>query len=125
MDEINARLDKWLWAARFFKTRTLARAAIELGRVRIDGECLKAARAARVGDTLDIQVGNTRFVVMIRALSTTRGSAQVAHLLYEETASSVARREQRAIAARPDPAREIKGRPTKKEGRALRRLTDA
>lgn len=118
------RIDKWLWAARFFKTRTLATQAIELGRVRVDGERIKPAREVAVGEQLQIQVGEARIDVIVRALSAMRGPAPVARLLYEETAESVARREQRAAARAyaPEPAQDIKGRPTKRDARELRRL---
>ena len=118
------RIDKWLWAARFFKTRTLATQAIDLGRVRADGERVKPARDVTVGDRLEIHIGDARIEVIVRALSATRGPAPVARLLYEETAASVARREQRAAARAyaPEPAQDIKGRPTKRDARELRRL---
>lgn len=118
------RIDKWLWAARFFKTRTLATQAIDLGRVRVDGERIKPAREVAVGEQLQIQVGEARIDVIVRALSGTRGPAPVARQLYEETAESVARREQRAAARAyaPEPAQDIKGRPTKRDARELRRL---
>jgi ribosome-associated heat shock protein Hsp15 len=118
------RIDKWLWAARFFKTRTLATQAIELGRVRVDGERIKPAREVAVGEQLQIQVGEARIDVIVRALSAMRGPAPVARQLYEETAESVARREQRAAARAyaPEPAQDIKGRPTKRDARELRRL---
>jgi ribosome-associated heat shock protein Hsp15 len=118
------RIDKWLWAARFFKTRSLATQAIDLGRVRSDGARIKPAREVRVGDVLEVQVGDARIEVVVRALSASRGPAPVARLLYEETAASIGRREQRqAVRAHaPEPAAHIKGRPTKREGRALRRV---
>lgn len=118
------RVDKWLWAARFFKTRTLATQAIDLGRVRVDGERIKPARELAVGDRLQVQVGEARIDIVVRKLSAMRGPAPLARELYEETAESLARREQRAAAQAlaPDPAQQIKGRPTKREGRALRRL---
>lgn len=122
-DAERLRLDKWLWAARLFKTRVLAHAAIDLGRVRVDGARVKAAREARIGDQLEVQFGDTRMQVVIRALSAMRGPAPVARLLYEETAASATRRAQRALASRPDPAAELKGRPTKRHGRSIRRLT--
>lgn len=125
MSDTKIRLDKWLWAARFFKTRSLAQAAIDLGRVRVGGERVKVAREARIGDELEVSAGELRRTVVIRALSNQRGPAPVAQQLYEETAASVARREQRALAARPDPARQIKGRPTKKDRRALQRLSES
>ncbi|MCU0951032.1 MAG: RNA-binding S4 domain-containing protein [Burkholderiaceae bacterium] len=120
------RIDKWLWAARFFKTRTLATQAIDLGRVRAEGERIKPAREVLVGDRLQIQVGDARIEVIVRALSAARGPAPVARLLYEETPASLARREAQAVARAqaPDPAQQIKGRPTKRDGRELRRLRD-
>jgi ribosome-associated heat shock protein Hsp15 len=124
MNDSRLRIDKWLWAARFFKTRSLASDAIDLGRVQLNGARIKPAHEVRVGDWLDIQVGDTRFEVQVRALSAVRGPAPVARLLYEESAASIARRGERraARAAAPEPAQHIKGRPTKREGRALRRL---
>lgn len=116
------RLDKWLWVARFFKTRTLAAEAIDLGRVRVNGERVKPAREARVGDRVEVQAGETRIECTIRALSSRRGPAPVARQLYEESEDSRARRERRRDLLRygAEPARAIKGRPTKREGRALR-----
>lgn len=118
------RLDKWLWAARFFKTRALAHEALELGRVRIDGETLKPARAARVGETLEIRRGEERWVVKVLALSAHRGPAAEAQGLYEELPASRVERERLAQARRyaREPAVTLKGRPTKREGRELRRL---
>ena len=118
------RLDKWLWAARFYKTRSLAQQAIELGRVRIDGDRIKPARLARIGDVLDLHLGEQRWTIEVRALSSQRGPAPVAQQLYQETPASAARRAQRALVARVDPARDLRGRPTKKEGRVLRRLIE-
>lgn len=117
------RIDKWLWAARFFKTRALAQEAIALGRVRIDGEKLKPARLARIGETLTITRGEERFEVVVRAISGQRGPATVAQTLYQETAASAAERVRRAELQRlaAEPASDIKGRPTKREGRDLRR----
>jgi ribosome-associated heat shock protein Hsp15 len=116
------RIDKWLWAARFFKTRTLAADAVDLGRVRINGERVKPAREARVGDRIEVFAGELRSEFVIRALSALRGPAPAAQQLYEETADSRARRERRREMLRygADPARSIKGRPTKREGRMLR-----
>jgi len=118
------RIDKWLWAARFFKTRTLATQAIDLGRVRVDGARIKPARSVTPGEILEIQQGDVRIDVVVRALSAARGPAPAARLLYEETEASVARRALRQAARAVEPVREIKGRPTKREGRALRRLRD-
>ncbi len=116
------RIDKWLWAARFFKTRTLATDAIDLGRVRVDGERIKPAREARLGDHVEVLIGDVRIEVVIRALADVRGPASAAQQLYDETAESRARREQRSELRRfgTEPARAIRGRPTKREGRALR-----
>src|ERR1700741_2792269 len=115
------RLDKWLWAARFFKTRSLANQAIELGRVRLSGNRIKPAHSTRIGDALEIAVGETRFDVVVRGLSAQRGPAPVARMLYEETAESLARRERAHLMRRhgAEPAQAIKGRPTKKQGREL------
>jgi ribosome-associated heat shock protein Hsp15 len=116
------RLDKWLWAARFFKTRSLAHQAIELGRVRIQGLRVKPAHAVRTGDEMEIALGDARIEVVVRAISSQRGPAPVARGLYEETPASIARREGRQRARAQEPSLSIKGRPTKKQGRELRRL---
>ena len=122
-DEV--RIDKWLWAARFYKTRALAQAAIENGRVTIDGQRVKPARVVRVGDTIGLRAGDQDRSVRVRALSSVRGPAPVAQALYEETAESVARRERLAAERRlyVEPGRAIThGRPTKHERRELERL---
>jgi ribosome-associated heat shock protein Hsp15 len=118
------RVDKWLWAARLFKTRSLAAKAIDLGRVRIDGARTKPARELHVGDRLEVHVGDVPIEVVVRALSAQRGPAPTARLLYEETPASAERRAQRQAARTlaPEPGRDLKGRPTKREGRELRRL---
>jgi ribosome-associated heat shock protein Hsp15 len=120
------RLDKWLWAARFFKTRSLATDAIDLGRVRLAGERIKPAREVRVGERYEISLGQTRVDIVVRAVSDVRGPAPVARTLYEETAESVERRQRRAEVRRygAEPAQDIKGRPTKRDGRLLRHLRD-
>lgn len=118
------RLDKWLWAARFFKTRTLAAAAIAGGKVHWQGQRAKAAREVRIGDELDIDLGELRWTVIVRGLGSQRRPASEAQLLYEETATSLARRaavlEQRKLA--PTPGATLKGRPTKRDGRHIRRF---
>ena len=121
-DANRVRLDKWLWAARFFKTRSQASQAIDLGRVRIGGERIKPAREARIGEMLDVQVGEQRLRVVIRALSGQRGPASVARGLYQETAESVARRSRRADQNAAEPAQSIKGRPTKRDRRELGKM---
>jgi ribosome-associated heat shock protein Hsp15 len=116
------RIDKWLWAARFFKTRSLASEAIDLGRVRIDGERVKPAREARIGEMLNVQIGDQRLEVVIRALSSQRGPASAARELYQETAESLARRERRSEQRAAEPAQSIKGRPTKRDRRELGKI---
>jgi ribosome-associated heat shock protein Hsp15 len=116
------RLDKWLWAARFYKTRSLAAEDIDKGRIQVNDQVAKASRELRVGDRVAIrQTGLTRTVV-VKALSTVRGPAPQAQQLYEETAESLALRarhqEQRRLAAEPADAIE-QGRPTKRDRRQL------
>lgn len=116
------RIDKWLWAARFFKTRSLAAAAIEGGRVRWNGQTVKPARDLKPGDELEITVGESRWTVIVRGLNGQRRPAPEARLLYEETAASIARRRQQEEIRRlaPMPGADLKGRPTKKAGRLIR-----
>ncbi len=118
------RIDKWLWAARFFKTRSLALDAIALGRVRVEGERVKPARDARVGERVEIVQGENRTVVVIAALSAVRGPATAARMLYAETADSQARRERQAQVRRygAEPAASLQGRPTKRDRRRLEQL---
>ncbi|MGH7710970.1 MAG: RNA-binding S4 domain-containing protein [Gemmatimonadaceae bacterium] len=114
------RLDVWLWAARFYKTRSLASHAIELGRVLVGGERAKRARLLRVGDELVVRHPPFERVVLVRELSDTRGPASVAATLYDETAESRAAREKLAAQLRamgPSAVRDSAGRPTKKERR--------
>ena len=113
------RIDKWLWAARFFKTRSIAKAAIEGGKVHHNGERVKVSKEIRVGTELTIQQGFDKKIVLVKALSGVRGPAPVAQQLYEETEVSIARREliatQRKLhnLARPD------HRPSKKDRRDI------
>ncbi len=119
----SVRIDKWLWAARFFKTRSLATAAVESGRVRQNGDRIKPARAVKLGDVLDIDNGSTRWEVAVEQLAEKRGSATIAQTLYIETEASIQRRqnesEQRKYFREPSAA--IKGRPTKRDRRLLGR----
>lgn len=92
-DDGEVRLDVWLWAARFFKTRSLARQAVEGGKIEVNEAAAKPARAIRAGDRLRISRGIERFSVLVKATSTTRGPAVVAQTLYEESAASLAARE--------------------------------
>lgn len=120
MDKI--RVDKWLWAARFYKTRSLAVQEIGKGRVLVNDQLVKPAREVAVGDLVSIRKDNHPILVRVRALSSVRGPAPVARLLYEETLESVAARERAAEARRlaPEPAREIvAGRPTKRDRRLI------
>ena len=117
----NVRIDKWLWAARFFKTRSMAADAVDRGRVRIDGEPVKPARNVKVNDKLVIDNGSDRWEVIVAALSDQRGPAPVARELYFETEESIAKRENDKTARRlfPEPSLDIKGRPTKRDRRAI------
>jgi ribosome-associated heat shock protein Hsp15 len=123
------RIDKWLWAARFFKTRSLAQQAIERGRVRLAGERVKTSREVRIGDTLSLDQDDWVREVEVRAVAEIRGPARVAQGLYLERADSVAAKERALERARerrrlfPEPAHSIlRGRPTKVDRRALGRL---
>jgi ribosome-associated heat shock protein Hsp15 len=119
------RLDKWLWAARFFKTRSLAAKAVDGGKVRLNGESAKPSREIKPGDELVIRAGELEWVVEVKALSRQRGPAAQGALLYAEREDSRQRR-QAAIALRktePHPAAAVKGRPTKRDRRLLHRLT--
>jgi ribosome-associated heat shock protein Hsp15 len=118
------RLDKWLWAARFFKTRTLASDSIDAGRIHLNEARAKPSREVRIGDRLDIQTGEVRYVVIVRALSGRRGPAEEARTLYEETADSLARREAERERRRiqPEPSQMLHGRPTKTQRREIDRM---
>ena len=120
------RLDKWLWAARFFKTRAIASGAIESGKVEVNGERPKRGKAVKVGDLIRVRLGPYEHHVVVRALSARRGPAAQAQLLYEETDDSRQARTLLAerLKAAPPPLFTEKGRPTKKERRDLRRLKD-
>ena len=120
-DMTTVRLDKWLWAARFFKTRSLASDAVDTGKVKVGGERVKPARSLRVGDELAIDNGAETWEVAVLGLSDKRGAAPVARLLYVETPASVARREQLAEQRKlfREPGSTIKGRPTKRDRRQL------
>jgi ribosome-associated heat shock protein Hsp15 len=116
------RLDKWLWAARFYKTRALAVDEINLGRVRVAGQPVKPARDVKVGDLLSIRTGNVTREVEVKGLSNQRGPAPQAQQLYAETPASLTAREAAAEARRlaPEPAATIaQGRPTKQDRRRL------
>lgn len=117
----SVRLDKWLWAARFFKTRSLATDAVEGGKVRVNGERVKPARGVKPGDLLDIDNGSTRWEVAVLGLSDKRGPATVAQTLYRETEDSIAQRQRLADERKyfQEPGSAIKGRPTKRDRRRI------
>jgi len=118
------RLDKWLWAARFYKTRSLAQQAIAAGQVRLGGERVKPARDVKVDEEVAVRVGEVDWQVRVKGLSERRGPAREAQKLYEETAASRAERERRMDLRRwgTEPARALKGRPTKRDRRMLDKL---
>jgi ribosome-associated heat shock protein Hsp15 len=119
------RIDKWLWAARFFKTRSLAAEAVEGGKVHLNGSRTKPGHAVRVGDELKVRRGPYEWVVIVRALSMHRGPASEAQALYEETEESKRSREALAneLHFQGRIISEIKGRPSKKARRDLLRFT--
>ncbi len=116
------RIDKWLWAARFFKTRSLAAAAVEGGRVKWNAQHVKPARELKPGDELEIIAGEVRWMVIVRGLNGQRRPAPEARLLYDESLESAARRlqQQEIRKLAPMPGADLKGRPTKKAGRLIR-----
>ena len=121
------RLDKWLWAARFFKTRTAATEAVDGGTVELNGERAKPAKLVQVGDTIRVRVGPYEHILVVRELGERRGSASVAQGLYEETEASRAERERLSEQRRLAPGGfvfEEKGRPTKRDRRELDRFRD-
>ncbi|HET9700875.1 MAG TPA: RNA-binding S4 domain-containing protein [Burkholderiales bacterium] len=118
------RIDKWLWAARFYKTRSLAQQAVEGGRVKLNGERVKPAREVKPGDLLAVSIGELEWQLTVTGLAERRGSADLARRLYRESDESCARRQAMAEMRRftPEPSQAIKGRPTKRERRALERM---
>ena len=121
------RIDKWLWAARFFKTRSAAAQAVLGGRVHVNGARVKPSKELRVGDTVEVTIRALRRTVAVRALSEKRGPASVAATLYEETPESIRAREQDALErrlARP-PGADLGARPTKLDRRRLEALRRA
>ena len=115
------RLDKWLWAARFFKTRSLAQQAVAGGRVQLNGDRTKPAHEVKVADTLVVRVRDWRWEVRVKALSDRRGPAEEARKLYDETAESRAERERVSDLRRwgAEPGSTLKGRPTKRDRRLI------
>ena len=123
-DAARTRLDKWLWAARFFKHRSAATEAVEGGKVKLNGVAVKPARDVKAGDRLDITIAEDTRTVLVRAIADKRGSATVAQALYEETAESIDARERardlRKFAAAP--GADLHGRPTKRNRRRMDRF---
>jgi ribosome-associated heat shock protein Hsp15 len=115
------RIDKWLWAARFFKTRGVATEAVTGGHVHVNGERVKPARDVKVGDRLEIRRGQQRFTVVVTRLADRRGSATAAAELYEETPESIAEREKRRDERRLSKplGADLSERPTKRDRRRL------
>jgi len=118
------RIDRWLWAARFFKTRSLAKHAVEGGKVHLEGQRAKPAKEIRVGQQLTIRRGDTEMTVVVAELSEQRGPAKVAQLLYNETAESIELREAASARRRMERAglQVPSSKPSKKDRRDLRRL---
>jgi ribosome-associated heat shock protein Hsp15 len=121
------RIDKWLWAARFFKTRSLATEAADGGKVEVNGEHAKPSKLIKPGDEIRLRLGPYDHILTVRALGERRGPASVAQTLYEETEASIQARERLSTQLRLAPAAfvyEEKGRPTKKDRRDLTKFID-
>jgi ribosome-associated heat shock protein Hsp15 len=120
------RIDKWLWAARFFKTRSLAQQALEAGRVRLADERIKPSREIGPGDRLTVQAGEVLWQITVLQISERRGPAPEARRLYQEDAASVRARERSMAerALRTDPGNTIQGRPSKRDRRLIHRFLD-
>ncbi|WP_233828307.1 RNA-binding S4 domain-containing protein [Paraburkholderia sp. ZP32-5] len=119
------RIDKWLWAARFFKTRSLAADAVDKGRVRIGGAAVKPAKDVRVGDLVDIEIDSVAWQVEVLGVCDVRGPASVAQTLYAETGESRSKRqaEQERRRVYREPAAALHGRPTKRDRRTIDRFS--
>ena len=121
------RLDKWLWAARFFKTRSLAQQAVAGGRVKLNGERVKAAHAVKPGDALLVRTDEIEWDIAVRGLDERRGPASQAKRLYEESAAGMAERQRLMDLRRwgTEPAARLKGRPTKRDRRLMEKFADS
>jgi ribosome-associated heat shock protein Hsp15 len=119
------RIDKWLCAARFYRTRRLAAQAVEGGKVKLNGERAKPGKGVRPGDRLEVRSGELQWAVEVRGVSPRRGPASEAAKLYAETDESRVKREQMLLMRRagPHPAHDARGRPTKRDRRMIRRFT--
>jgi ribosome-associated heat shock protein Hsp15 len=124
-NERSERIDKWLWAARFYKTRTLAADAVDSGKVEVDGEKVKRSRSVSPGNRVSLRKGPYVTTVVVQLLEAKRGPASRAVLMYEETAESKTAREAIRVQLSSLPVRSAgEGRPTKKERRQIRELRD-
>lgn len=123
MSNDSVRIDKWLWAARFFKTRSMATAAVDSGKARLNGDRVKPARGVKPGDRLDVDNGATEWEVVVKELSDVRRAASFAQALYAETEESSAKRARAAEDRRyfREPGADMKGRPTKRDRRLINR----
>ena len=119
------RIDKWLWAARFYKTRSLAARAVEGGKVKLNGERMKPGKEVKAGDEIEVRSGELTWLVEVRGVALKRGPAAEAALLYAESDESRVRREHMTAMRRagPHPAHDTHGRPTKRDRRMIRRFT--
>ena len=119
------RIDKWLWAARFFKTRSLASDAIDGGKIKVNGVQVKPAKEIAIGDALEINA-NEKWTVIVRGLNSQRRPAPEARLLYEETPESIECRAKLAELQRlaPMPGADVKGRPSKRDRRQIKRFSE-
>lgn len=126
-DDGKCRLDKWLWAARFFKTRSLATAAIETGKVHVDGDRIKPAKEVRAGQVIHIRNRDFEIEVTVQALSNVRRGAPDAALLYTETQASITRRENAKLTGEHEFAKRDRGlgRPTKKQLRDIKKFVNS
>ncbi len=124
--EPRLRLDKWLWSARFFKTRSLAATAIDGGKVRLNAQQVKPAKEVKRGDRIDISSGELLWTVLVEGINELRRPASEARLLYTETPESLAKRQHvfELNKLAPAPGSDLRGRPTKKAGRQIRRFSD-
>ena len=123
MTNESVRIDKWLWAARFFKTRSMATDAVDSGRIKLNGDKVKPARSVKPGDRVDVDNGATEWEVVVKELSDVRRAASFAQALYEETSESVEKRARAAEDRRyfREPGADLKGRPTKRDRRLIGR----
>jgi len=124
-DDIKCRLDKWLWAARFFKTRSLATTAIETGKVHVDGDRVKPAKEVKIGQVVHIRNRDFEIEVDVHALSNIRKGAPDAALLYQETQASISKRENAKLTGEHEFAQRDRGagRPTKRQLRDIKKFT--